>query len=124
MSRLRDIRVRGQLVPANTVITPVMAEVLKGDDHWGDGAVFRPERFLDEAGAVRREEHFVPFSVGRRQCLGETLARTELFLFFTALLQHFTLLPAVPGQLPTEEAVMGVTSLPKPFEVRLTKRVA
>ena len=123
VSRLRDIRVRGQLLPANTVITPVMAEVLKGDDHWGDGAVFRPERFLDAAGAVRREEHFVPFSVGRRQCLGETLARTELFLFFTALLQHFTLLPAVEGELPAEEWQFGVTSLPKPFKLKLKHRL-
>ena len=122
MHRTKDICVDGQVIPANTLVTTIMAEVLKGD-HWGDGEVFRPERFLDTEGRVVKDEHWVPFSLGRRQCLGETLARTELFLFFTALLQHFTLLPAVPGQLPTEEAVMGVTSLPKPFKVRLTKRV-
>ena len=58
-------------------------------DHWGDGEVFRPQRFLDEAGDVKKDEHFIPFSVGKRQCLGETLAKTELFLFFTALVQQY-----------------------------------
>ena len=45
--------VNGHIIPANTMITPVMAEILKGD-YWGDGKVFRPERFLDNEGAEKR----------------------------------------------------------------------
>ena len=98
-----------------------MTEILKGD-HWGDGKTFRPERFLDEQGKVRRDEHFIPFSIGKRQCLGETLAKTELFLFFTGLVQQFTFLPEKEGVLPTQESTFGITSLPKPFKVRLLER--
>ena len=76
------------VIPANTMITPIMAEILKGE-HWTEGEKFRPERFLDDRGEVIRDKHFIPFSVGKRQCLGETLARTELFLFFTALVQQY-----------------------------------
>jgi hypothetical protein len=36
-------------------------------------------------GTVRKDEHLIPFSIGKRQCLGETLARAELFLFFTGM---------------------------------------
>ena len=86
--RTKDVQVKDLVIPANTMINTVMAEVLKGD-HWAEGKKFRPERFLDNKGDVVKDEHFIPFSVGKRQCLGETLAKTELFLFFTALVQQF-----------------------------------
>ena len=88
VSRTQDVKVKDLVIPANTMINPIMAEVLKGD-HWVEGKKFRPERFLDNKGDVVKDEHFIPFSVGKRQCLGETLAKTELFLFFTALVQQF-----------------------------------
>ena len=111
----------GHTIPANTMITPIMAEILKGD-HWGDGETFRPERFLDGEGKVRRDEHFIPFSIGKRQCLGETLAKTELYLFFTGLVQQYRFLPENEGVYPTEESTFGITLLPKPFRVRLLDR--
>jgi cytochrome P450 len=52
-------------------------------DYWKDGTEFRPERFISADGAVKKDDHLIPFSVGKRQCLGETLAKVELFLFFT-----------------------------------------
>ena len=75
----RDITVHGHTIPAFTIINPCMTELLKGA-HWGDGMVFRPERFLTEEGAVRRDDHLIPFSIGRRQCLGETLAKADSFI--------------------------------------------
>ena len=99
--RSSDIEVFGQTIPANTMITPIMTEVLKGD-HWGDGKVFRPQRFLDDDGNVLKNKYFIPFSVGKRQCLGETLAKTELFLFFTGLVQQYRFLPEVDGIYPLE----------------------
>ena len=52
--------------------------------------LFRPERFLDAHGDFRPDRNVMAFSVGRRQCLGEPLARAELFLFLTAFLQNFS----------------------------------
>ena len=44
--------VNGQRIPAGTEVSPLMAEILKGDT-WEEGKLFRPERFLDEEGFVR-----------------------------------------------------------------------
>ena len=117
----RQLAVRGAVLPAGTIVMPVMAEVLKGE-HWGDGEVFRPERFLDSEGGVVKHERWVPFSLGRRQCLGETLARMQLFLFFSALLHRFSLLSAGAGAGPEEAWQLGLTAPPKPFQLRLEPR--
>jgi len=113
--------VNGYTIPADTLIQPVFAEILKGD-YWIDGMTFRPERFLDDAGDVRRDEHFIPFSIGKRQCLGETLAKAEMFLFFTSLIHQFKFLPEDETKLPSEEYTPGVTILPVPFKARLVSR--
>ena len=117
----KPVHINGVTIPANTMISPCFPELLKGD-HWGDGMVFRPERFLDESGGVKIDEHFIPFSIGKRRCLGETLAKSELFLFFTGIVQQFSLLPEIRGELPTEDSRNGITVLPKPFKVILKPR--
>ena len=104
------------------MIFPVMTQILKGD-HWGDGEIFRPERFLDGFGNVRKDDHFIPFSIGKRQCLGETLAKNTLFLFFTGMLQQYKILPEIEGFYPSETPDFGITQTPKPFNVKLLNRI-
>ena len=88
-SSSQDIVVKGTTIPAGTLFIPLMVEILKGPYYWGDGEVFRPERFLDPTGYCKKDDHLIPFSIDKRQCLGETLAKAELFLFFTGLLASF-----------------------------------
>ncbi|KAM7182450.1 cytochrome P450 2D15-like [Macrochelys suwanniensis] len=86
----RDTEVQGFFIPKDTIIIVVLSSVLKDETVWEKPHQFYPEHFLDADEQFVKREAFLPFSAGRRMCLGEQLARKELFLFFTTLLQHFT----------------------------------
>lgn len=51
--------------------------------------LFKPERFLTADGELKKIDEFVPFGLGKRQCLGESLARMELFLFTANIFNQF-----------------------------------
>ena len=71
---------------------------------------------------VVRTENLVPFGVGRRQCLGESLARQELFLFLVGLLQQFQVVPDPSYPLPSIHiGQQGLVRRPFPFQVRFEK---
>ena len=59
---------------------------------------------------------------GRRVCLGEALARTEIFLYLSAMLQRFQFLPPEGGPLPCLDGIMGMTKSPHPFTVQIVPR--
>ncbi|XP_019615834.1 PREDICTED: cytochrome P450 2U1-like [Branchiostoma belcheri] len=86
--------------------------------YWPDPDRFDPGRFLDaEGNVVNKPESFMPFSGGRRVCLGEQLARMELFLFFSTLLQSFTFRTPEGAPPPTTDGVLGLTLTPHPFKL-------
>ncbi|KAM5148450.1 cytochrome P450 2D15-like [Mantella aurantiaca] len=86
----RDMEIRGYFIPKGTTIFTNISSVLKDEQVWEKPYQFYPKHFLDENGKFVTQEAFIPFSAGKRACLGEQLARMELFLFFTTFLQHFT----------------------------------
>uniref|UniRef100_A0A673AAA1 Cytochrome P450, family 2, subfamily P, polypeptide 6 n=1 Tax=Sphaeramia orbicularis TaxID=375764 RepID=A0A673AAA1_9TELE len=104
------------LLPKGTWVIAPLHSVLRDESMWETPHSFNPEHFLDEDGKFRKREAFLPFSAGKRLCLGEQLARMELFLFFTALLQRFSF-SAPDGEQPTLEYKLGATRCPKPYRL-------
>ncbi|KAL3979386.1 lactadherin [Sarotherodon galilaeus] len=92
---------------------------------WERPHSFYPAHFLDKEKKFVKRDAFLPFFAGRRICLGESLARMELFLFFTTLLQHFRFTPA-PGVSEDEldlTPAVGITLGPSPHKLCAVTRM-
>ncbi|KAM4694852.1 cytochrome P450 2K1-like [Discoglossus pictus] len=106
-----DVNFKGYVIPKGTFIIPLLTSVLKDKTQFKHPEEFNPNNFLDSEGNFKKNDAFMPFSAGRRVCAGETLARMELFIFITSLLQKFTfrLPPGADGDL---SSVVGFTLTP------------
>ncbi|XP_021114517.1 cytochrome P450 2D16-like isoform X2 [Heterocephalus glaber] len=114
---LRDTEVQGFLIPKGTMIIANLSSVLKDETVWEKPFRFHPEHFLDTEGHFVKHEAFMPFSAGRRACLGEPLARMELFLFFTCLLQCFSFSVPEGQPQPSDYGPFNVLVIPSPYQL-------
>ncbi|XP_059161776.1 cytochrome P450 2U1-like [Physella acuta] len=114
---------RGFNIPKDAYILPNLDSVLHDPAVWGDDVdQFRPERFLDSDGHVTKPEHFIPFSAGRRLCLGEGVANMFLFLYLSSMFHRYTFAPPDPSHPPPLDDIFGIVAAPKNFKVSITKR--
>ncbi|XP_029451958.1 cytochrome P450 2K6-like isoform X2 [Rhinatrema bivittatum] len=110
-----DTYFKGYFLPKGTYIVPLLTSVLKDKSQFEKPEDFNPQHFLDSAGNFVKKDAFMPFSAGRRVCMGETLAKMELFLFFTSLLQKFIFRPP-PGVTHFDlTPAVGTTTPPMPY---------
>ncbi|XP_070688265.1 uncharacterized protein [Pempheris klunzingeri] len=112
----KDTTLGGYFIPKGTAVNTILASVLFDKSEWETPEIFNPEHFLDSEGQFRRRDAFLPFSAGKRVCIGEQLAKMELFLFFSCFLQRFTFSP-VPGEMPSLEGVLGFTYSPEEYRM-------
>lgn len=121
-STTADVNFKGYFIPKDTPVIPLLTSVLFDKTQWENPRAFNPSNFLDADGKFVKRDAFAPFSMGRRACAGEILARVELFLFFTILIQKFRF--QVPPNVNNLELVSGVglTSSPKYQNVCAVRR--
>lgn len=118
----RDVLLNGLLVPQGTQVVPLLHAVHMDPNLWDKPEQFNPSRFINSEGKVQKPEYFLPFGVGRRMCLGDVLARMELFLYFSSLLHSFDITVPDGEKLPSLKGNAGVTITPNAFKVCLTPR--
>ncbi len=85
-----EIRKRSLVPQLDTTVNYSIYNIHTDRDYWGDPEVFRPERFLENDGKKQkavRPERLVPFGFGKRVCMGQLLAKAELFMFTVFLIQ-------------------------------------
>ncbi|KAM9439753.1 cytochrome P450 2C20-like [Clarias gariepinus] len=118
-----DVKFRGYTIPKDTVILPLLYSVLRDEEHWEKPWTFDPKHFLDTNSNFKKNPAFLPFSAGKRSCVGESLARMELFIFLVTLLQHFTF--TTPGgceSIDITPEISGFANLPHNYQLIATPR--
>lgn len=119
-----DTTLKGYNIPKDTMVIFNLWQIHHDPRHWKNPNDFDPTRFLDEQGKLLNVStlSYMPFSLGPRACLGESLAKTELFLFLSRLLYEFKFENPPDLPLPDMDGTFGVVKSPKPFKVVIKKR--
>ncbi|XP_052081635.1 cytochrome P450 2D4-like isoform X1 [Mytilus californianus] len=117
-----DFSFKDYRFPKKSIIMASLDSILINEDDFQNCNEFLPERFIDAKGRLVGVEKVIAFSLGQRKCLGESLARMELFLYLTGLVQRFDLLPPVGENPPVIEGLVGILHSPVSYTLRAVAR--
>ncbi|XP_064630214.1 cytochrome P450 2C42-like [Lineus longissimus] len=84
-----DTSLGGYDIPKDTIVMINHHALHRDPKEWKYPNDFNPSNFLNENGELLKPRSFLPFGSGKRACLGEAIARPEVFMIYTALLQRF-----------------------------------
>ena len=117
--------VRSYTIPSNTLVLLNAYFINHNPEYFPDPTTFNPHRWLSPEGKFRSElvEFTATFGMGRRVCPGRPLAKMEIFLLLSKLVQTFIL--SVPEGHQKPDAFIkgaGVIVAPDPFILQVTRR--
>lgn len=117
------LRVQNYVIPKNTMLILNLYACHHDREYWGDPEKFRPERFLcEDEKSVVKHDAFLGFSIGKRACLGEKLARDELFLFITTIFQQYRVAVDPENPNPTYDPIVSFLLTTQPHNFVLNRR--
>ncbi|KAM4714028.1 cytochrome P450 17A2 [Anableps anableps] len=119
---MADSSIGGHVVGRGTRVLVNMWSIHHDPRLWDKPDLFNPDRFLDENGQRITPSCFLPFGAGPRVCVGESLARLELFLFLSSLLQRMSFKLPDRDSLPNLQGRLGVVLQPLPYKVVVSPR--
>ncbi|CAP22662.1 Protein CBG01385 [Caenorhabditis briggsae] len=102
-------KVNGYELDAGEILTAQMSALHVNEDIFKHAGEFMPERFLENEKLIHQ---LIPFGIGKRSCVGENLARAELFMHSSSsiifdsvglkiiILKEAMARPAKPGKGP------------------------
>ncbi|KAK3101814.1 hypothetical protein FSP39_006560 [Pinctada imbricata] len=122
-STCEDTELLGYDIPKDTVVFFNIFSSNYDDELWRNPYEFRPERYLNKDGMLDREktENVLTFGIGRRRCVGEQLARMELFLCLCIVLQRCHIRKP-EGEEYKLQGDVTLTYAPKPFKIQVVSR--
>ncbi|XP_015906533.3 cytochrome P450 2J4 [Parasteatoda tepidariorum] len=105
----QDISIKNFIIPKGAEITINLWALHNDPQYWSEPEKFKPERFLTDNGTKLRKhpESYAPFSIGRRNCPGETIAWMEILAYFTEIVRRFEI-SVPPGSQVEYKIVNGL----------------
>ncbi len=114
------VELGGYTIPAGMNVMISIYGVQRSLRYWPDAETFDPERFANGSPRAGHPKAFMPFSIGRRRCIGANFAMTESKLVLANLGRRFSWRLADASQ--DVRALPGLTHYPATFHVRLEPR--
>uniref|UniRef100_A0AC34GR09 PurE domain-containing protein n=1 Tax=Panagrolaimus sp. ES5 TaxID=591445 RepID=A0AC34GR09_9BILA len=119
----KDVVIGGYNIKEGTTIMPLMSAVLYDERIFPNHLKFDPTRFLSpDEKSVKRVDELIPFSCGRRMCLGAEMAKMEIFLIFANLFRHYDISMPSTGIKPSLHKNFGLTTKPEEFKCFIRRR--
>ena len=120
---IKDTKLNGYDIDKNTVVLTNLHAVHMDKDFWQDPDEFRPARFLISSTEMDADKcnHVIPFGLGRRRCLGEKLAKLEVFLLFSNLMHRCSFIKADTGPVDLTQK-RGLVYKAKPMKITVHSR--
>ena len=109
----------GYQVKEGTIVFLNNYELNISPDYWDQPLKFDPSRFI-KAGKIVKPEYFIPFSTGKRACMGYRLVQHVSFIALATILQSFDVAASNVNQIQMPKASVAVP--PDSFHVVLTPR--
>ncbi|XP_072162888.1 steroid 17-alpha-hydroxylase/17,20 lyase-like [Diadema setosum] len=121
-STMCDTKICDYIIPKGAAVVTNLHSMHFDPQEWDDPDSFKP----DDGGTVcQHPRSFMPFGAGRRSCLGEAVAKADLFLIFSWFLQNYTF-----SKVPGKESESLINLIPKtvvgrlltPYEIVISER--
>ncbi|CAO4377604.1 unnamed protein product [Caenorhabditis nigoni] len=103
----------GHMVDSGALVTAQLSALHINETVFENPERFDPERFIRDEKLLQK---VIPFGIGKRACLGESLSRSELYLIFGNLLLRYNFKPH--GELSTKE-LMPYSAGKRPFKLEM-----
>ncbi|KAJ8945604.1 hypothetical protein NQ314_009131 [Rhamnusium bicolor] len=114
-----ETEIDGYTIEKGTMVFINNYELNVGEEYWSNPEEFMPERFLSPAGNVVKPAHFIPFSTGKRTCIGQRLVQCFSFVILATLLQHYDI--SAGSEVKIKPGCVAVP--PDCFKLILTPRI-
>lgn len=123
---IRNSTIKGYHIPKDTTVLFNLWRIHSDPSEWENPSLFKPERFLDENGRFMGWDSstgFLPFGLGRRACIGQSMGKMQVFIVASRLLHRFHFEVPTGEHRPSLDGEASGVRYPKPYRVIARKRL-